>query len=75
MRRALEGYEEALRFAARSHELRPSKKAALCAGMSAAKLSQPEAAQWLELCLGLQSVGEDDKEIDAQATALLKQMG
>jgi tetratricopeptide (TPR) repeat protein len=65
-------FDEALRYLERSHDLRPSKKAALFAGLSQLKRSEPaEAKRWFELCLGLESVGEDDKELDVQATSEL----
>jgi len=65
-------YEEALSFVTRSHEIRPSKKASLFAGLSNAKLNDaPKAAEWLELCLSLESAGEGDRDIDDQAKAAL----
>ena len=61
-------YEEALGYVVKSHELRASKKAALYAGLCHAKLkAKGEAAEWLERCLALESVGESDVELDAQA--------
>ena len=61
-------YEEALAYVVKSHELRASKKAALYAGLCHAKLkAKSEAADWLERCLALESVGESDVELDAQA--------
>ena len=65
-------YEEALAFVTKSHEIRASKKAALFAGLCHSKLkAKAEAAEWLERCLGLESAGASDREIDAQAKAEL----
>ena len=61
-------YEEALAFVTRSHELRPTKKAALFAGLCHGKLkARVDATEWLERCLAMESVGEGDKDLDKQA--------
>ena len=65
-------YGEALGFVSRSHEIRPSKKAALFAGLCEAKLNEKaKAAEWLEQCLAMESVGESDVELDKQAKEAL----
>jgi tetratricopeptide (TPR) repeat protein len=66
-------YEEALSFAQRSFELRPSKKAAFLAGESCAKQGKPdEGAAWMKRVLELPSAGEADAAIDRQATEALR---
>lgn len=61
-------YDDALAFAVRSHELRPTKKAALLAGQCHGKLQAREAAtEWLNRCLEMESTGESDKDLDRQA--------
>lgn len=65
-------YEEALGYFERSHAIRPSKKAALQAGLAQQKLGKKaEAAEWLRLCLELEGSGEADADIDRQAKAAL----
>mmetsp|Transcript_93099 Transcript_93099/g.146292 ORF Transcript_93099/g.146292 Transcript_93099/m.146292 type:complete len:311 (+) Transcript_93099:55-987(+) len=61
-------YEEALEYLLASHKLRPSKKAALYAGLCYQKLKKKdEAKTWFQACLDLPSSGQDDAELDAQA--------
>lgn len=63
-------YEEALGFVTASYGLRPSKKAALFAGLCEQKRKQKaEAREWFEKCLALESSGEADAELDRQARA------
>ena len=65
-------YAEALSFLKASYEMRPSKKAALFAGLCQGKLGdKAAAAQWMEDCLALESTGEADLELDRQAEASL----
>ena len=66
-------YAEALRYLETSYALRPSKKAALLAGLCQRKLKDKAAArEWLERCLALESLGEAELELDRQAQAALK---
>ena len=66
-------YEEALGYFERSHAIRPSKKAALQAGLAQQKLGKKsEAADWFKLCVDLPGSGEADAELDRQAKAELK---
>lgn len=66
-------YEEALGFVVRSHALRPTKKAALFAGLSSARLTErAQAIVWFEKCLALESVGESDFDLDRQAEEALR---
>ena len=65
-------YEEALGFVKASYAIRPSKKASLYAGLCCMELKEKEeAAEWLDKCLGLETAGEGDKEIDRQAEAAM----
>jgi len=66
-------YSEALGFVEASYELRPSKKAALFAGLCSGKLGERAAERrWMERCLSIESSGEADAELDRQAQAALK---
>ena len=68
-------YEEALGFVERSYAIRPSKKAALFAGLCHVQLKQrEEATRWLEKCLALESAGEADADVDRQASAALAKL-
>lgn len=63
-------FEEALEHLLASYKVRPSKKAALYAGLCYQKLKQKdEAKKWFQACLDLPSFGKDDAELDKQANA------
>ena len=66
-------FGEALGFLEASYELRPSKKAALFAGLCQQKLGDRAGARaWMERCVALEGAGESDAELDRQARAALK---
>jgi len=68
-------YDEALGFMLASFEMRPSKKAALFAGLCHVQLKQrEEATRWLKECLALESAGEADADVDRQASAALAKL-
>jgi len=65
-------YAEALGFLEKSYELRPSKKAALFAGLCQGKLGErADAREWMERCLALESSTAAAVELDRQAQAAL----
>ena len=65
-------YAEALGFLEKSYEIRPSKKAALFAGLCQGKLGDRAASrEWMERCLALESPTVADAELDRQAKAAM----
>lgn len=66
-------YEEALDYMLASYKLRPSKKAALFAGLCCQKLKKSEEANtWFQKCLDLPGTGEADADADRQAKEAMR---
>ena len=65
-------YDEALKYCLASYDIRPSKKAALFAGLCNDKLKRSaEAKEWMQKCVDLPSFGEADADLDRQAKKML----